>query len=166
MLSSPPHDVFLLMSLTPSLASQTSWCQLPPQPHTQVSPAPGCFFMLSTRSPGLVLGRVLEGQFLLRALEPVPGGGAQVPGQSLRFLQETGEHCSRVHMPWWCGLGEAQGIRAASKWGTHPLSVPQLCSGGLWLPQLWASSILACVCKSVRVCGDGSGRMSWAAHCR
>lgn len=120
MLSSPRHDVFLLMSLTqPHWLTQTS-CASSHLSHTHpVSPASWLLFMLALRA--------LAG-FRTGPGRPVPAAGtgayawgrAQVPGQSLRFLARN---CSRVHLPWWCVLGEAQGIRAASKWGcTHCLS--------------------------------------------
>lgn len=89
MLSSPRHDVFLLMSLTqPHWLTQTS-CASSHLSHTHpVSPASWLLFMLALRA--------LAG-FRTGPGRPVPAagtgayawGGAQVPGQSLRFLERN-----------------------------------------------------------------------------
>lgn len=112
------------MSLTqPHWLTQTPWCQLPPQPHTPGLP---CF-----RAPLRAVHSEPLAGFRTGPGRPVPAagtgayawGGAPVPGQSLRFLARNWRTCSRVHLPWWRVLGEAQGIRTASKWGcTHCLS--------------------------------------------
>lgn len=108
MLPSPPHHVFLLLSLTYTdwltanlLEGPGAMCVGAGSPVPLVSPAA---FSCSPESPQLVFGQALEGGFPFWTLELCPGGGTQPPGQPLRFLE-------RNWMPWSLGSA-APGARA------------------------------------------------------